>query len=93
MSIVIVGVGNEDFTKMRQLDDADVVDSHGNKPSRDIVRFVEHRKYKNNRAGLSKETLEEIPGQVTSFYAGINRRPNPPQNVNMSIGDNLSNFS
>jgi hypothetical protein len=93
MSIVIVGVGNEDFSKMKLLDDADVTDSYGNKPSRDIVRFVEHRSFKNNRMGLTKETLEEIPGQVTSFYAGINRRPNPPQNINLTNADNFSNMS
>ena len=93
MSIVIVGVGNEDFSKMKMLDDADVTDSYGNKPSRDIVRFVEHRSFKNNRMGLTKETLEEIPGQVTSFYAGINRRPNPPQNINLANADNFSNMS
>jgi len=49
--------------------------------------------FKNNRVGLSKETLEEIPDQVTSFYAGINRRPNPPNNVNLTNCDNMSNFS
>jgi len=93
MSIVIVGVGNEDFSKMRQLDDADVIDSFGRKPKRDIVRFVEHNKFKHNRIALSKETLEEIPEQVTSFYASINKKPMPPQKVNLSQCDNLSNFS
>lgn len=49
MSIVIVGVGNEDFSKMKSLDDADVLDSCGNKPSRDIVRFVEFEQFKDSR--------------------------------------------
>merc|ERR1712226_1732797 len=37
------------------------------------------------------ETLEEIPGQVVSFYSGINKAPNAPMNI--TLNDNFSNMS
>ena len=43
LSIVIIGVGNDDFTNMKKLD-ADkepLMDSHGRRMERDIVQFVQ----------------------------------------------------
>lgn len=42
LSIIIVGIGNGDFSIMHELDDDDcqMVDSHGNKTERDLVQFV-----------------------------------------------------
>lgn len=70
LSIIIVGVGNENFEDMMVLDDDNgrLMDEDGNKPSRDIIQFVEFNKFKNMEIGaLAEEVLEELPEQVCSF--------------------------
>lgn len=42
MSIIIVGIGNEDFSDMVELDgDMGLTDDDGNVAERDLVQFVE----------------------------------------------------
>ncbi len=56
-----------DFTNMNILDadDTPLKSSRGEMMQRDIVQFVEFRKYQNAPPGLlAKETLAEVPGQV-----------------------------
>eukprot|EP00977_Amphora_coffeiformis_P015198 scaffold4442_cov125-Amphora_coffeaeformis.AAC.29 len=65
LSIVIVGIGDADFSEMRFLDDFQVNDIGG---GRDICQFVEFRRYRNDRAGLTARTLEEIPDQLVDFF-------------------------
>lgn len=60
MSVVIVGVGNADFSSMQFLDDLSC--------DRDIVQFVEFNKNKASRVALSSATLHEIPGQLTRYF-------------------------
>lgn len=60
LSVVIVGVGNADFSSMQFLDDLSC--------DRDIVQFVEFNKNSANRVALSSATLHEIPGQLTQYY-------------------------
>ena len=50
LSVIIVGVGNGEFEIMKQLDDDDceMVDSNGNRTERDLVQFVEFKKFQNN---------------------------------------------
>ncbi len=64
LSIIIVGVGNDDFSSMRFLDHAheDDIDM------RDIVQFVEFSKYRDDRQALTKETLDGIPDQVVDYF-------------------------
>lgn len=60
VSIIIVGVGNADFTSMNQLDD-----DNGVLFARDIVQFVPFRNYKTRPIEeLAKDTLAEVPKQV-----------------------------
>lgn len=56
ISIIIVGIGNGSFEIMDELDDDDcqLVDSHGNRTTRDLVQFVEFSKFKNNGVDLAK---------------------------------------
>ncbi|XP_019852495.1 PREDICTED: copine-9-like isoform X2 [Amphimedon queenslandica] len=83
LSIVIVGVGGANFSKMEILDadDNPLVDKYNKKMERDIVQFVPLREYQ-SRAGanfsLAKETLAEIPGQLLSFMRSKGIKPNPP---------------
>jgi Copine len=62
LSIVIVGVGDDDFTEMTRLD-SDNVKLHDT-AERDIVQFVPFRQYKGAPEVLAAKVLEEIPTQV-----------------------------
>ena len=71
LSIIIVGVGEEDFSSMDTLD-ADETPLYSNKfkkyMERDIVQFVPFKDYKNNPLMLAKKTLEEVPNQLLSYF-------------------------
>ncbi|RWS28392.1 copine-8-like isoform X2 [Leptotrombidium deliense] len=75
LSIIIVGVGNADFSAMDQLDSDDKLLSIDNaKALRDIVQFVPLNKYLNgtrtavmSKAQLAKDVLYEIPDQLVSY--------------------------
>ena len=78
MSIIIVGIGNADFTLMNMLDgDSEpVVNSRGEPWKRDIVQFVEFEKFKRNDrinygTDLTEEVLKEIPKQVEEYYQNV----------------------
>ena len=71
MSIIIVGVGEENFDAMDVLDaDNEPLYSRAHKKymERDIVQFVPFREFKDNPVLLAKETLEEVPRQLISFF-------------------------
>ncbi len=70
MSIIIVGVGNEDFTRMVELDSDTQMLTHNNKTAlRDIVQFVPFRDFVTKGSEeLAKEVLAEIPTQVLHFF-------------------------
>ena len=54
LSIVIIGIGNEDFTKMVDLDgDLGLKDYNWRYAKRDLVQFVEFNKFKDNEWMLS----------------------------------------
>jgi len=80
LSVVIVGVGSADFSKMEYLDGDNIVlkSSRGISALRDIVQFVPFSKCQGSGEILAKETLAEIPGQVVSFFQKRNIKPNPP---------------
>ncbi len=70
LSIIIVGVGNADFSAMEQLDGDDEVlrATNGTPASRDIVQFVPFSKYKHlDPSFLARDTLIEVPEQLTSY--------------------------
>jgi len=80
LSIVIVGVGKDDFGNMDTLDadDRPLVDSRGVKMDRDIVQFVPFRDCGNSASMLTKEVLAEIPREIVNFFQKHNIAPNPP---------------
>ncbi len=73
MSIIIIGVGQEDFSAMEELDaDKGLLRAQGRVAARDIVQFVEMRKFssgQNNwdKAALAKEVLAEVPKQLVGW--------------------------
>ena len=86
MSIIIIGVGNEDFSAMEALDSDDkLLRANGRVASRDIVQFVELRKFLMNYGGgqmswnkeaLAKEVLAEVPKQLVSWMTKRGIKPN-----------------
>ena len=76
LSVIIIGIGNSDFTNMIYLD-GDVeplTDNNGRVTRRDLVQFVEYEKFKNgfyseNNNELSEEVLKEIPKQIEEYYS------------------------
>jgi len=79
LSIIIVGVGNANFSAMDRLDADDVplVSREGVKMKRDIVQFVPFNKFiKNGGIGLATEVLAEVPRQVHEFCSTHGFIPN-----------------
>lgn len=72
LSLIIVGVGDADFTNMNTLDgDNGLYNSQGKKAARDIVQFVPFRDVKMNPDLLAQELLAELPGQVTQYMVWL----------------------
>jgi hypothetical protein len=62
LSIIIVGIGNDDFDNMVVLDGDDgLIDTDGRKAIRDLVQFVPFNEFKDNPSLLAKHVLEELP--------------------------------
>ena len=78
LSIIIVGVGDADFSSMDTLDaDDEPLYSHKLKKfmASDIVQFVPFSEFKNDPRLLAKEVLEEIPRQFLSYMERHNIVP------------------
>lgn len=81
LSIIIIGVGDQDFGAMEKLDaDLDPLwsEERNTYQSRDIVQFVPFNKFKGNNTLLAKELLREIPRQMLSYFQSKGIHPNPP---------------
>ena len=87
LSIIIVGVGSEDFSAMEELDsDDELLSFRGRTAKRDIVQFVEMQKFVKNAGShnvtwnkelLAREVLFEIPEQLVSYMKSKNFLPQP----------------
>ena len=77
LSVIIIGIGDADFSNMDILDGDDVplISSKGVKRMRDLVQFVPFKKFENNSDKLSAEVLEEIPRQIEEYYSMNNLYP------------------
>ncbi|XP_023560983.1 copine-7 isoform X4 [Octodon degus] len=87
MSIIIVGVGNADFTDMQVLDGDDGVlrSPRGEPALRDIVQFVPFRELKNaSPVALAKCVLAEVPRQVVEYYS---HKELPPRSLGTKVGE------
>jgi hypothetical protein len=63
LSVVIVGIGDADFTGMQFLDEHDPETEKG----RDITKFVRFSDFKSFNA-LTEAVLDEIPEQLVSYF-------------------------
>ncbi|XP_044276818.1 copine-6 [Varanus komodoensis] len=70
LSIIIVGIGNADFSDMRELNgDRGMLESEEGRAVRDIVQFVPVREFKKAPPNaLAKCVLAEVPKQVVEYY-------------------------
>ncbi|KAM9309095.1 copine-4-like [Pholidichthys leucotaenia] len=87
MSIIIVGVGNADFTDMQMLDGDDGIlrSPKGEPVFRDIVQFVPFRNFKHaSPAALAKSVLAEVPNQVVDYYNSRGIKPKVPSQYQSS---------
>jgi len=80
LSIIIVGVGSEDFEAMEELDSDDQLLTHyGQTAKRDIVQFVEMQKFLKgstwSKELLAQEVLAEIPDQLVSYMQAKKFQP------------------
>ncbi|PON73989.1 Protein BONZAI [Parasponia andersonii] len=78
LSILIVGVGNADFSQMEILD-ADngtpLESNTGRVATRDIVQFVPMREVQRGQLSAVQALLEELPGQFLSYVRNRNLKP------------------
>ena len=88
LSIIIVGVGNADFSAMKELDGDAVrlTNGQGKAAARDIVQFVPFNNFAKagldshlSRLHLAREVLAEVPDQFVSFMKSRGIRPKPPR--------------
>merc|ERR1719419_1454812 len=84
LSIIIVGVGSEDFSAMDELDSDDsLLTNNGRTAQRDIVQFVEMQKFVSgsgshvrwNKELLAREVLFEIPEQLVGYMKSKKFKP------------------
>ncbi|XP_016893394.1 copine-4-like [Cynoglossus semilaevis] len=87
MSIIIVGIGNADFSDMQMLDGDDGIlrSLRGEPVLRDIVQFVPFRNFKHAPpAALAKSVLAEVPHQVVDYYNSRGIKPKVPSQFQSS---------
>jgi hypothetical protein len=89
ISIIIIGIGDEDFDKMELLDGDEIAlvnQKTGQTMARDIVQFVQFSKFKSELQALAKEVLGEVPDQVVEFMKSKKIKPNMPE-TKVTIGN------
>jgi hypothetical protein len=70
ISVIIIGIGNADFSNMDILDadEKPLFNSQNVKAARDLVQFVPFNKYQGNDKNLAEEVLKEVPRQIEDYY-------------------------
>ncbi|KAM7508481.1 hypothetical protein LguiA_018934 [Lonicera macranthoides] len=88
LSILIVGVGNADFSQMEILD-ADkghrLESSTGRIATRDIVQFVPMREVHGGQISIVQAVLEELPGQFLTYMRSRNIEPGSLDTAQTSV--------
>ena len=82
LSIIIVGIGNEDFSDMDHLDGDDGLNHGDVKAHRDIVQFVPFKKFvQKGPVALAQQVLAEVPNQLLKYMENHSITPNTPPTV------------
>merc|ERR1712238_270306 len=84
LSIVIVGIGNADFTAMSFLDEVG-----GNGNGRDIVQFIKFNDHKTDQHSFTAAALEELPAQVVAYFQSHGIDPASPIKEEEEIDSSL----
>mmetsp|Transcript_193 Transcript_193/g.396 ORF Transcript_193/g.396 Transcript_193/m.396 type:complete len:609 (-) Transcript_193:236-2062(-) len=80
LSIIIVGIGNADFSAMQFLDDFE----KRSNMNRDVVQFVQFNAHEFDKTSLTRATLEEIPDQLVQFFHSRGIMPQPDNSISTS---------
>ena len=85
ISVVIVGVGDADFSSMVELDGDDGplrsgagAGGVGRYATRDVVQFVPFARHRDSPSRLAAETLAEVPKQMVQYMMKRGILPMPP---------------
>eukprot|EP00980_Cylindrotheca_fusiformis_P018371 scaffold6032_cov100-Cylindrotheca_fusiformis.AAC.2 len=96
LSLLIIGVGNRDFSDIEKLCGQDfktrLRDSRGIPIAREIVSFVSFKQFGGDADGVVTEVLKGIPEQFVTYFVtnGIKPRPPvPPPNYDL-LSDSMS---
>lgn len=84
LSIVIIGIGNEDFTDIQQLAGGEygkLRHSNGVPVARHMVHFVAMSDFHGNARECIGEALREVPEQFVQHFVNNGIRPNPPKAI------------
>ena len=83
ISIIIVGVGDSNFSKMEKLDsDKHILkNSAGHSAARDIVQFVEFNDFIDDITLLPEEVLREVPNQFVAYMSKNNIKAQPTDHI------------
>ena len=94
LSVIIVGIGQADFSQMVILDSNEepLINSKNKKWMRDIVQFIQFNNFKNDEQRLAKEILEEFPRQIIEYYSLNNYTPEKIRNMIRGINNNFNNI-
>ncbi|CAD8210187.1 unnamed protein product [Paramecium pentaurelia] len=86
MSIIIIGVGDENFKYMKQFDDPMFLKKHSKSDMnvRDIIQFVSFQDYKNDIEQMSSAVLDHLPKQFMDYMHINNIQPIKMQSVHLS---------
>ena len=95
LSVIIIGIGDTKFEKMKQLDGDKIplISRKGIKRQRDLVQFVEFNKYEGDANKLVYEVLEEIPRQVIEYYTLNYVYPDMIKEEGIIKINNIDNFA
>ena len=81
LSIVIIGVGNGDFSKIEKLtgnEKGPLRDSRGVPVAREIVHFVTFKQFMGNASEVVAAALKELPEQFVQYFVTNGFKPLPP---------------
>ena len=81
LSIVIIGVGNRDFSAVEKLiadESGRLRDSRGIPIAREIVSFVSFKQFAGNATEVVSEALKELPEHFVTHFVNNGTKPLPP---------------